>query len=208
MTTENKTGATEVVMPESETTDTDSPPRKLRAANLFCGVGLLATAARSAGMDVVYVHDINASYRDSYAKRFGVRPAEGMGIYFPDVPKFDVLLATTTKRNLRTETRLIMKFLRGRRPETFIIVGPQAADERDQTRLFKLETQDLHYGVKGATKILKDIYQPLLGERPVTVGTYHLDPAAIPVLSSGELTEGDELTVVNAMLRQVAGMYR
>ena len=204
MTTQTESGVSDT--PDGTQVD-DSPPRKLRAANLFCGAGSLATAAKSAGIDVVYLHDTNGNSREAYAKKFGVRPAEGMVVYFPDVPKFDLLMATLTRRNTRAELRLISRFLNARRPETFMVVGWQAADEEEQNKVFQEATKEFYYGAKGATEILNGVYSPLLGERPVTVGTYHLDPTAIPVLSSYERVENDQDTTANVMLKMIAQMY-
>ena len=86
------------------------PSATLRVADLYSGDGRLGRAAEGAGFDVVY-----RSEPDS---------ARGL-LDFDDIPPFDLLTAKMPDADSEREEafEFILRFLRVRRPETFLMMG-------------------------------------------------------------------------------------
>ena len=215
MTIEHEEGAIAAAAPDTEpqpttefdTAPDDSPPeKKLRAANLFCGTGSLSLMAQEAGIEVVYAHDTKKRNRDAYTKNVGLVPDDrGKSIYFADVPRFDVLLATLPRsKNPETAMAFIVRYLVARRPDTFAIAGAPGVNEESLVAMIREQTRTLFYGVASGAEVLRGIYTPTNMDVPLIAGTLHLDPVNIPLMSSEEPAEGDNLSTVRVMLQRIA----
>ena len=109
------------------------PSATLRVADLYSGDGRLGRAAEGAGFDVVY-----RSEPDS---------ARGL-LDFDDIPPFDIVTANMPDADNEREDALefVLRFLRVRRPETFLMMGTGwATDGVVFTKLVKDKTRRLGY---------------------------------------------------------------
>ena len=113
-----------------------SPSGKLRVADLLCGTGGLSQAAQEAGMEVVYAHDPNKRARTAYQKKIGLAPDENELPNFENIPAFDVVLATLPKDNIEAAIGFVLRYLRVRRPDTFVLVGPIEDNEQALVRWY------------------------------------------------------------------------
>lgn len=74
------------------TPQTPPPPSGiLRVADLFCGDGRFATAARDLGLEIVFAVESELREREIYELSHDVRPLEQMPRLFDGVPGFDIL---------------------------------------------------------------------------------------------------------------------
>ena len=89
----------------------------LRLACLHDDNGILADAARSIGLDVVYVHQSGDDW-----------PAEGEDISVYDhAPPFDLMCVNLPEGAQAAAFTLALRFLRVRRPAAFLILGADYA---------------------------------------------------------------------------------
>ena len=180
-----------------------SPSGKLRVANLYCGTGILSLAAQEAGMEVVYAHDTSKRARTSYGKKIGLEPDDGKLPDFTTIPAFDIVLATLPKDDIEGAIGFVLRFLRVRRPDTFILVGPTGENEQAIVTLVREKTRSLGYQIASGADTLLGIYDPNPEkDDPVAVGLLYLDPIRIPLSQSTERT-----STVTVMLEQVAQTF-
>ena len=193
-------------------TTPSSSSGKLRVANLFCGAGGLSLAAQEAGMEVVYAHDMNKRARTAYTKRIGLEPDNrGKMIDFSDIPVFDLVIATLSKGNIKDGIEFLLRFLRVRRPNTFILVGPIGENEQVLTTLAREKTQSLGYEVASAGDALLGVYAPNFEQDdPVVAGLLYLDPIALPLLAEIKMDNNEpekSPSSVGTMLRLISRAF-
>ena len=180
-----------------------SPSGKLRVANLFCGTGSLSQTAQEAGMEIVYAHETNRRARTTYTKKIGLEPATGELPNFSTIPAFDVVLASLPKDDVEGALGFVLRFLRVRRPDTFVLVGPPDADEQALATLVREKTQTLGYQVASGGDALLGVYEPRAKDVPVAVGLLYLNPTSIPVLGSDEAEMNSDSTMVRVILEHI-----
>ena len=185
-----------------------SPSGRLRVANLFCGTGILSLTAQQAGMEIVYAHDTNAKARTAYAKKIGLEPD---GEKLPDfniIPAFDVVLATLPKDGIEDALLFVLRYLRVRRPDTFVLVGPSDVNEQAVATLVREKVSPLGYQVASGADTLLGIYEPTAkAEASVVIGLYLLDPIRIPVLASDNPVQGESASMIRTVLSQVVEAF-
>ena len=116
------------------------PPQSatLRVADLYCGDGELGRAAQDAGLEIVYTRD-----PDSMTENLD----------FEAIPPFDFLTATmpSTPDGREEALGFVLRFLRVRRPETFLLMGEHLnGDGAGFIRLVRGKTRRLGYRVNPA----------------------------------------------------------
>ena len=186
-----------------------SPSGKLRVANLFCGTGTLSQAAIEAGMEVVYAHDPNKRVRAFYERKIRLVPDDGELPDFSTIPAFDIVLATLPKDGIEDALSFVLRYLRVRRPDTFVLVGPIEDNEQALVTLVREKTQSLGYQVASGADTLLGIYEPSTKvEAPVVIGLYLLDPIRIPVLASDDPVQGKSASMIRTVLSQIAEAFR
>ena len=188
---------------------TQSPPSgKLRVADLFCGMGSLGQAAVDAGMEVVYAHDPNKRARTNYEKKIGLAPDESEFPDFATIPAFDIVLASLPKNNVEGALSFVLRYLRVRRPDTFVLVGPIEDNEQALVTLVREKVSGLGYEVASGGDTLLGIYEPgARKEAPVVVGLYLLDPIRIPVLASDDPVRGRSASMLRTVLAQIVEAF-
>ena len=186
-----------------------SPSGKLRVANLYCGAGALSQAAIEAGMEVVYAHDPNKRVRTSYERKIGLAPDDGELPDFSIIPSFDIVLATLPQDGIEDALSFVLRYLRVRRPDTFVLVGPVEDNEQALVTLVREKTQSLGYQVASGADTLLGIYEPgARKDAPVVIGLYLLDPIRIPVLASDDPVQGKSASMIRTVLSQIAEAFR
>lgn len=190
------------------TQPTDSPSGRLRVANLFCGTGALSQTAQEAGMEVVYAHDTNNRARTAYAKKIGLEPDGEKLPDFTTIPAFDIVLATLPRDGIEDALSFFLRYLRVRRPDTFVLVGPSDVDEQAMATLVREKVSPLGYQVASGADTLLGIYEPSArNEAPVVIGLYLLDPIRIPVLASDDPVQGKSASMIRTVLSQVVEAF-
>ena len=185
-----------------------SPSGKLRVADLFCGTGGLSQAAQEAGMEVVYAHDTNKRSRTAYGKKIGLAPDENELPDFSIIPDFDIVLAALPKDDIEGAIAFILRYLRVRRPDTFVLVGPIEDNEQALVTLVREKVSGLGYQVASGADTLLGIYEPgARKEPPVVVGLYLLDPIRIPVLTSDDPVKGKSASMIRTVLSQIVQAF-
>ena len=185
-----------------------SPSGRLRVANLFCGTGALGQTAQEAGMEVVYAHDTNNRARTAYAKKIGLEPDGEKLPDFTTIPAFDVVLATLPKDGIEDALSFVLRYLRVRRPDTFVLVGPSDMDEQAMATPVREKVLPLGYQVASGADTLLGIYEPTAkAEAPVVIGLYLLDPIRISVLASDEPVQGKSASMIRTVLNQVVEAF-
>ena len=164
----------------------------------------MSQAAREAGMEVVYAHDPNKRARTVYEKKIGLAPDENAIPNFENIPAFDIVLASLPKDDIEGAIGFVLRYLRVRRPDTFVLVGPIEDNEQALVTLVREKTQSLGYQVASGADTLLGIYEPgARKEAPVVVGLYLLDPIRIPVLTSGDPVKGRSASMIRTVLSQI-----
>ena len=185
-----------------------SPSGRLRVANLFCGTGALGLTAQEAGMEVVYAHDTNNRARTAYTKKIGLEPDGEKLPDFTTIPAFDVVLATLPKDGIEDALSFVLRYLRVRRPDTFVLVGPIEDNEQALVTLVREKVSGQGYQVASGADTLLGIYEPgARKEAPVVVGLYLLDPIRIPVLASDEPVQGKSASMIRTVLNRVVEAF-
>ena len=213
MTTENPLGegfdnAVRAVLRPSQ--PQASPSGKLRVANLFCGTGQLSQAAVEAGMEIAYAHDANISSRGraAYERKYGFRPDDNELLNFADIPAFNILLATLPASNIEGAIDFVLRYLRVRRPDTFVLVGPNGENDQALATLVREKTQNLGYQIAAGSDILLGIYEPdAKKDAPVMVGLYLLDPIRLPVLSSDKPERRRTASTIQVVLEKITEAF-
>ena len=177
---------------------------KLRVADLFCGTGSLGQVAKEAGMEIVYAHDPggkqknkNHLYEEVRAGATRLTIARLHRRYHP----FDIVLAELPKDDIEEALSFVLRFLRVRRPDTFVLVGPVGENEDALVTYVREKTQPLGYQIASSADTLLGIYEP--GEKkdtPVVIGLFYLDPIRIPVLTSDETERSRSASTIKAVL--------
>ena len=184
------------------------PSDKLRVADLFCGTVSLSQAAVDAGMEIVYARETNARARASYEKKFGITPDAGEFPDFATIPDFDVVLASLPKDDIEGAISFVLRYLRVRRPDTFVLVGSIGDNEQALATLVREKVSGLNYVVASAGDTLLGIYEPgTRKEAPVVLGLYHLDPIRMPVLAGDDPVRGRSASMLKTVLAQIVKAF-
>ena len=190
---------------------TQPPPSgKLRVADLFCGTGSLGQVAQEAGMKIVYAHDPGGKQRTrtAYTKKFGLEPHDSQLPNFTETPPFDIVLAELPKGGIEEALSFVLRFLRVRRPDTFVLVGSVGENEDALVTYVREKTQSLGYQVASSADMLLGIYEPKAEkDLPVIVGLYLLDPIRIPVLTSDEPGRGRSASMIKTVLERIVEAF-
>ena len=186
-----------------------SPSGRLRVANLFCGDGLLGQVAEEVGMKVVYAHDPGGERRTrtAYARRIGLEPQNSRLPDFETIPPFDVVLVELPRDGIEDALSFVLRFLRVRRPDTFVLVGPVEDNEQALVTLVREKVQSLGYQVASGADTLLGIYEPVEKDAPLVVGLYMLDPIHIPVLTSDEPERGRSASMLKTVLERIVEAF-
>lgn len=186
----------------------EPPSGKLRVADLFCGTGSLSQAAVDAGMEIIYARETNGRARASYEKKFGITPDAGEFPDFAIIPRFDIVLASLPGDDIEGAISFVLRYLRVRRPDTFVLVGPIEDNEQALVTLVREKVSDLNYVVASAGDTLLGIYEPgAKKEAPVVLGLYHLDPIRMPVLASDDPVQGRSASMLKTVLAQIVKAF-
>ena len=190
-------------------TPEQSPSGKLRVANLFCTNSILAQTAVDTGMEIVYAHDPGAKrrVRTAYANRIGIEPDDAPLPDFETIPAFDLVLAELPKDGIEDALSFVLRFLRVRRPDTFVLTGPVEDNERVLATLVREKVQGLGYQVASGADTLLGIYEPTEKESPLVVGLHYLDPIRIPVLTSDEPARGRSASMLKTVLERIVEAF-
>ena len=115
-----------------------SPPSPLseppRCGDLYCGESGFGLAARNLGLEVVYAFEPDAAARCAYTAKFGLEPQAGIvgdRLTNDDVPPIN-LLFTRTPQDTAEFDRVVLGFLRLRRPVGVILGGAGELDEVEE----------------------------------------------------------------------------
>lgn len=187
-----------------------SPSGKLRVANLFGGPGLSAQVAQETdGMEIVYAHhpDVNSRTKSAYTRRIGLEPLDARLPDFETVPAFDVVLAELPKESIEDALSFVLRFLRVRRPDTFVLVGPMEDNEQALVTLVREKVRGLGYQVASGADTLLGIYEPTGKDAPVVIGLLYLDPIRIPVLASDDPARGRSASMLKTALERIVEAF-
>ena len=183
-----------------------SPSGQLRVANLYSGDGFIAQVAVEAGMEVSYAHDPGARSRTrtAYEKKIGLVVNDAELPNFAHIPAFDLVLAELPKGKVDEALAFVMRFLRVRRPATFVLVGPLETNEHALVTLVREQVKELRYEVAAGADTLLGVYEPNVRDTPIAIGLLHLDPVYIPALSSEESVTEKRPVMLRTVLERIA----
>ena len=186
-----------------------SPSGKLRVVNLYCGTGALSQAAIEVGMELVYAHDPVRKSQATYARKFGLEPDGNELPDFSTVPAFDILLGTLPKENVEVALAFVLRYLRVRRPDTFVLVGHADADEQGLTVLVREKTQGLGYEIASGGNTLLGVYEARAEEEPLVVGMHYLYPIHLSVLADARSGGApvDDGSMIKAVLERIVQAF-
>ena len=113
-----------------------SPDGVLRVADLFSDAGNLGSAAREAGLEVVYTHQSGETVGDISG--------------YDQIPPFDLLTVNLHDGECEEAFAFALRFLRVRRPVAFLLASVSETDvDDDFVRTVQEETRRLGYRVDG-----------------------------------------------------------
>ena len=175
----------------------------VRVADLFCGRGELSLAAQTVDLSVVYAEEPTAKARREYASAVGLTPSNLVqNIDFDDVPPFDVLTASLPN-SARGQERVfsrVLRFLRIRRPEIFLLVGGKQANSERFLNIIQDKTWRLGYRIGGNEDFgIEGDYVYVIGSlRPIASQV----PSGVVRITNGVSERVPELQVVIGWLAQ------
>ena len=97
----------------------------------------------------------------------------------------------------------VMRFLRVRRPVTFLLVGPVEDNDQALVRLVREKVTGPSYEVASGADTLLGIYEPSEKDAPVVGGLLYLDPIRIPVLTSDEPVKDRKAPKIKTVLERI-----
>ena len=176
---------------------------------MFSGTGSIAQVAVEAGMEVTYAHDPGATKRtrDAYERKIGQVVNDAELPNFAEMPAFDLVLAELPKDNIEGALAFVMRFLRVRRPDTFVLVGPVGDSDQALTTLAREKIVGLGYEIASGSDMLLGIYEHKEKDEPVVVGLLYLDPIRVPVLSSDDPAQGRSATMLKTVLERLVEAF-
>ena len=216
MTTEDSLGegfedaVRNVLGPVAPETTNRPPSGKLRVANLFYGAGTLTQAAIDAGMEVVYAHDPwgTEKTKNAYGKKFGLTPYNTELPNFQEIPRYDVVVGELREETIEEELRFVLRFLRARRPDAFVLVGPKDVNEQALATIVRERITGLGYVVASGGEALLGVYEPRPGrDAPVAVGLWYFDPIRLPVLGFEEPVRSRSASMIKVILAQIVKTF-
>lgn len=186
-----------------------SPSGKLRVANLYSGTGSIAQVAVEAGMEVTYAHDPGATKRtkDAFERKIGQVVNDAELPNFAEIPAFDLILAELSRDNAESVLSFVMRFLRVRRPDTFVLVGPVGDNDQALATIAREKVVGLGYEIASGSDMLLGIYEPKEKDEPVVVGLLYLDPIRVPVLSSDDPATDRRATMLKTVLERLVEAF-
>ena len=160
-------------------------------------------------MEIVYAHhpNINQRTRTTYVRRIGLEPLDATLPDFETIPDFDVVLAELPKESIEEALSFVLRFLRVRRPDTFVLVGPMEDNEQALVTLVREKVRGLGYQVASGTDTLLGIYEPTGKDAPVVIGLLYLDPVRIPVLASDDPARGRSASMLKTALERIVEAF-
>ncbi len=165
------------------------PSATLRVAVLYSDDGWLEQAVRDGGLEMTYSHN-PTSYREIFD--------------FGDIPFFDIVIAAMpdTRRKRHEALQFVMRFLRVRRPDTFLLVGTEQLGDAKFLSIVEQETNPYGYEVISIGKesgIFSDD-DPLA----FVVGMLYLDPSGLPIFSSNWKDDDNQGSALQVMIGRTA----
>lgn len=128
------------------------PKKKLKAIDLFAGIGGIRQAFEDAGFEIVYSNDNDSNCAETYKANFGEIDSRNIEkVPMKDIPKFDVLLAgfpcqafsIAGKRQGFLDTRgtlffRIEKILSEKKPKAFLLENVGHLMHHDEGKTFEV----------------------------------------------------------------------